>query len=81
MAPNAIVIADEGDAGFTWIARPGFSPTSGQALVLDFDKTLAAAGFRCNVQQAGVSCMNESTENWFTFSASGYSLRYTPVPG
>ncbi len=81
MAPNAIAVADEGDAGFTWLPRPGFSVKSGEPLILDFGKTLAAAGFRCNVQQAGMSCMNESTKNGFTFSATGYSLRYTPVPG
>lgn len=81
VAPNAIAVGDEGDPGFTWVARPGFSVTSGKALVLDFTKTLAAAGFRCNVQEAGVSCLSEGTKKGFTFSASGYSPQYTAVPG
>jgi hypothetical protein len=81
VAPNAIAVADEEVAGFTWLPRPGFSTKSDQPLILDFGKPLAAAGFRCNVQQDRVSCMNETTKNGFTFSATGYSLRYTPVPG
>lgn len=81
VAPNAIAVDDDGDTGFTWVARPGFSVKSGKAPVLDFTKTLAAAGFRCNVQEAGVSCLNEGTRKGFTFSPTGYSARYTPVPG
>ncbi len=81
VAPNAIAIADEGESGFTWLDRPGFSLTSGKAMVLDFNKTLAAAGFRCNVQEAGVSCENEMTQKGFAFSATGYVPHYTPVPG
>ena len=81
VAPNAIAVGDEGDPGFTWVAKPGFSVMTGKALVLDFTKTLAAAGFRCNVQEAGVSCLSEATKNGFTFSSSSYSPRYTPVPG
>lgn len=81
VAPNAIAIADEGDAGFTWLAPPGFSLKSGQPQVLDFNKTLAAAGFRCNVQEAGVSCLNETTKNGFTFSPNGFVPHYTAVPG
>ncbi len=81
IAPNAIAIGDDGVAGFTWVARPGFSVRSGKTQVLDFNKTLAAAGFRCNVQEAGVSCLNEATKKGFTFSASGYLAQYTAVPG
>jgi hypothetical protein len=81
VAPNAIAVGDEADPGFTWIDRPGFSPTSGKALTLDFNKTLVAAGFRCNVQDTGVSCGNEITRKGFTFSATGYLPQYTPVPG
>jgi hypothetical protein len=81
VAPNAIAIGDEGDPGFTWVDRPGFSVPTGKAMVLDFNKTLAAAGFRCNVQEAGVSCESEATQKGFAFSATGYAPRYTPVPG
>jgi hypothetical protein len=82
VAPNAIVVGDDGEPGFTWIDRPGFGLTTGKPLVLDFNKTLAAAGFRCNVQQSsGVSCENETTQRGFTFSPDGFVLQYTPVPG
>ena len=81
VAPNAIAVGGEGEPGFTWLARSGFSVTSGKALVLDFNKTLAAAGFRCNVQEARVSCLDEATKKGFTFSTRGYSAQYTPVPG
>jgi hypothetical protein len=81
VAPNAIAVGDGGDPGFTWLDRPGFSATTGKALVLDFGRTLAAAGFRCNVQESGVSCEDETTRKGFAFSATGYVSHYTPVPG
>jgi len=81
VAPNAIAVGDEAEPGFTWLDRPGLSPKSGKALTLDFNKTLAVAGFRCNVQDVGVSCLNEMTRKGFTFSATGYVPQYTPVPG
>ena len=81
VAPNAIAVGDEGDAGFTWLDLPGFSLRTGKAMVLDFNKTLAAGGFRCNVQEAGVSCENETLQKGFSFSATGYAPHYTPVPG
>jgi hypothetical protein len=81
VAPNAIAVGDEAGPGFTWLDRPGFSPTSAKPLTLAFNKTLAAAGFRCNVQDAGVSCLNEITRKGFTFSATGYLPQYTAVPG
>jgi hypothetical protein len=82
VAPNAIVVGDEIEPGFTWVDRPGFNLTTGKPVVLDFNKTLSAAGFRCNVQQSsGVSCENETTYKGFTFSADGFVLQYTPVPG
>lgn len=81
VTPNAITVGDESEPGFTWLDRPGFSPKSGKALTLDVNKTLAAAGFRCNVQDAGVSCGNETTRKGFTFSATTYVPQYTPVPG
>lgn len=80
VAPNAIAVSDEGDPGFAWLDNPGFSVPTGKAAVLDFNQTLAAAGFRCNVQEAGVSCQNEMSQKGFTFSASDYAPRYTPVP-
>jgi hypothetical protein len=81
VAPNAIAVDDGGDPRFTWLNRPGFSVKTGKVLVLDFGKTLAAAGFRCNVQEAGISCEDETTQKGFAFSATGYVPHYTPVPG
>jgi len=81
VAPNAIAVGDNGDPGFTWLDQPGFSVKSGKAVVLGFGQTLAAAGFRCNVQEAGVSCEDETTQKGFAFSATGYVSHYTPVPG
>jgi hypothetical protein len=43
---------------------------------------LAVAAFRCNVQEAsGISCLSEKTGKGFTFSADGYTLQYTDLPG
>jgi hypothetical protein len=81
VAPNAITVGADGEPGFTWLAKPGLSVTSGKAVVLDFKQTLAAAGFRCSVQEAGVSCLSEGTHKGFTFSATGFTPQYTPVPG
>jgi hypothetical protein len=42
---------------------------------------LAAAGFRCNVQEAtGVSCLSEFSDKGFTFSADGFAPQYTDFP-
>ena len=79
-APNAIVVDDEGDPHFAWVEQPGFTVTPGPAKPLPLNKILAAAGFRCNVQEAGVSCASETTGNGFTFSAEGYTPRYTDLP-
>jgi len=81
VSPNAIAVGDEGGPGFVWVEAPGFSLKTGKAMVLDFNTTLAAAGFRCNVQDTGVSCENESTQQGFMFSASEFVPRYSPVPG
>jgi hypothetical protein len=87
VAPNAIVIGREGDAQFAAVEDP--ESTSGQntasepdtAKVLGFDKILAVAGFRCNVQeQHGVSCLSELTGKGFTFSDDGFLPQYTDVP-
>lgn len=80
-APNAIVIETTGDAHFAALQQGEFSPASGAAKVLPFNKVLDAAGFRCNVQEsAGVSCASELTAKGFTFSRGEYSLQYTDVP-
>ena len=78
-APNAIAVDRDHDAGFVALTESQFADTS--ATTLPFGKVLAAAGFRCNVQEAsGVSCVRELTGYGFTFSGDGYSLHYTDVP-
>jgi hypothetical protein len=78
--PNAMVVDDVGDPHFASLEQAEFTLVPGPAKVLQFNKVLAAAGFRCNVQEAGVSCVSESTTRGFTFSAEGYTLQYTDVP-
>ncbi|MGZ5362979.1 MAG: hypothetical protein ACXWZR_02270 [Mycobacterium sp.] len=79
--PNALVIAREGAAQFVALERPEFSLDPGPAKVLPFNKILAAAGFRCNVQEAaGVSCLSEFSGKGFTFSSDGVAPQYTDVP-
>ncbi len=79
-APNAIVVESAGDAHFAWLQQSEFSPVPGPAKVLEFNMVLDAAGFRCNVQEGGVSCLNETTVKGFTLSPDGYTLQYTDVP-
>ena len=71
--PNAIAIDDDGDPQFVAIAQPEFWLAPGPAKVLQFNRILAAAGFRCNVQESGVSCQSETSGKGFTFSAQGYT--------
>lgn len=79
--PTAIVVGRSDPASFTAPAEPLFEPASGSAEELAYDRILAAAGFRCNVQeQAGVSCLSEASGEGFTFSADGYTRNYTDVP-
>ncbi|MDG5483527.1 hypothetical protein [Mycolicibacterium gadium] len=79
--PNALVIPRDGDAQFVALEEPEFALDPGPAKVLPFNRILAAAGFRCNVQEsAGVSCLSEFSEKGFTFSADGFVPRYTDVP-
>jgi hypothetical protein len=79
--PNAIVIEPDGDTRFVALEQPGFTLEPGPANVLPFNRTLIAARFRCNVQEAtGVSCLSEQSGNGFTFSADGFQPRYTEVP-
>jgi len=79
--PNALVIPREGTAEFVALEEPEFALDPGPAEVLPFNRILAAAGFRCNVQEAtGVSCMSEVSNQGFTFSTEGLVQQYTDVP-
>lgn len=80
VVPNAIVVDNAGDAHFAWLQRDEFSPVPGPAKVLTFNRVLDAAGFRFNVSDAGVSCLNEATVKGFTFSPDGYTPQYTDIP-
>ena len=49
--------------------------------MLPFNRTLAVARFRCNIQESkGVSCLSEASGKGFTFSADGFDLLYSEVP-
>ena len=77
---NAIVVDEQGDPQFVTLDQPEFSLASGSAKALPFNRILAAAGFRCNVQESGVSCLSELSGKGFTFSADGFVPQYTDVP-
>jgi hypothetical protein len=77
---NAIVVDEQGDPQFVTLEEPEFSMASGSAKALPFNRILAAAGFRCNVQESGVSCLSELSGKGFTFSADGFVPQYTDVP-
>lgn len=80
-APNALIVAREGAPQFVAVERSEFALESGTAKVLPFNRILAAAGFRCNVQEAaGISCLSEFSNRGFTFSADGFVPQYTDVP-
>jgi hypothetical protein len=79
--PIAIVVDREGDPQFVVLDQPEFWLNPGPANALQFNRILAAAGFRCNVQEkSGVSCLSETSGKGFTFSAEGYTPQYTDVP-
>jgi hypothetical protein len=80
VAPNSIVVPTLDDPQFTVVSPDQFKQPSGATKTLPFNKILAAAGFRCNAQQTGISCMSEQTGKGFTFSAAGVSWQYTDVP-
>ena len=81
-APNAIEVDGAADAQFASLDPPGYALVPGPATVLPFGEVLAVAAFRCNVQEAsGISCLSEKTGKGFTFSADGYTLQYTDLPG
>jgi hypothetical protein len=78
--PNAIVVDRDGDPQFVALEEPEFWLDPGPAKALQFNKILAAAGFRCNVQESGVSCQSETSGKGFNFSAEGYTPQYSDVP-
>lgn len=79
--PNALVVPREGAAKFVALEEPEFALDPGPAKVLPFNRILAVAGFRCNVQEAsGVSCLSELSDKGFTFSTDGFVPQYTDVP-
>ena len=78
--PNAIVVDRDGDPQFVALNQPEFWLQPGPANSLPFNRILAAAGFRCNVQESGVSCLSETSGKGFTFSAEGFTPQYTDVP-
>lgn len=81
VAPNAIAVRTMGNAEFTSFPAERFKSPSGPSKVLPYNMILAAAGFRCNVQQKiGVSCFSEETNNGFTFSNDGVTWQYTDIP-
>ena len=69
-----------GDPQFVALAQPEFWLVPGPAKALQFNRILAAAGYRCNVQESGVSCQSDTSGKGFTFSANGYTPQYTDVP-
>ena len=77
---NAIAVDRDGDPQFVELEQPEFWLVPGPANALQFNRILAAAGFRCNVQESGVSCQSETSGKGFTFSADGYTPQYTDVP-
>ncbi|TPG37383.1 hypothetical protein [Mycolicibacterium hodleri] len=81
-APNALQVGRDAEPQFAVLKSPGYSLVPGPATVLPFDKVLIVSGFRCNVQEAtGISCASEFTGQGFTFSADGFDMKYTDLPG
>jgi hypothetical protein len=80
-APNALVLARDGEPRFLALEESEFALTPKPATALPFNRILAVAGFRCNVQeQTGVSCLSETSGKGFTFSPDGFVPQYTDVP-
>ena len=77
---NAIVVERESEPRFVALEQPEFWLKPGPANTLQFNRILAAAGFRCNVQESGVSCLSELSGKGFTFSTEGYTPQYSDVP-
>lgn len=76
--PNYILIDSE-----THTPRFGHSSNAlfwkfgGPTEVLKNGQVLAALGFTCNIQEAEVSCKEDSSGHGFTFSHAGYAFEYT----
>ncbi|WP_422746767.1 hypothetical protein ACN27E_04105 [Mycobacterium sp. WMMD1722] len=80
-APNVIEISRDGDTAFAAVEGTPFEPEPGPANVLQFNQILAAAGFRCNVQEAsGISCLSERSGKGFAFSTEAFTPQYLEVP-
>lgn len=80
-APTAVVVDRTGGPHFAAVPSPGFTLKTEQAEKLPFNRILAVAGFRCNVQEAtGISCLSEASGEGFTFAADSYVPVYTDVP-
>jgi len=80
-APNAIVVDRTGEPQFAALPSPGVALEPGPATELPFNRILAVAGFRCNIQEAtGISCLSDLSGKAFTFSAEGFITAYTDVP-
>ena len=79
--PNAIRVDRNRPAEFAVVPATAYGLQSDPAEVLPFNRILAVAGFRCNVQQAsGISCLSEASGEGFTFSADEYTMTYVDVP-
>ncbi|ULE32400.1 hypothetical protein [Mycobacterium sp. IDR2000157661] len=76
--PNAVVVDRTGEPTFVALEQPEF--VFDNATVLPFNRILNAAGFRCNVQESGVSCMSEASGKGFSFAPEGFVPQYTEVP-
>lgn len=80
-SPNAIVVDRDAEPRFVALAAPAFGLSPGPATELPFNRILAVADFRCNVQEAvGISCRSETSGKGFTFSADSFVAQYTDVP-
>ncbi|GAC1650709.1 MAG: hypothetical protein NVS4B6_26470 [Mycobacterium sp.] len=79
-ATNAVIVDEEGDPQFVTLEAPDFWLQPGPAHALQFNKILAAAGFRCDVSDAGVSCQSDTSGKGFTLSADRFTPQYTDVP-
>ncbi|WNG85207.1 hypothetical protein C6A87_014605 [Mycobacterium sp. ITM-2016-00317] len=79
--PTAVVVDRTADPHFVALEPREFGLEARPAAVLPFNRVLAAAGFRCNVQEAvGISCLSELSGKGFTFSSDSYTASYTDVP-
>ena len=80
-APNAIRVDRDRAAEFTVVPATAYGLEPEPAQVLPFNRVLAVAGFRCNVQESsGISCLSETSGAGFTFSAEEYATSYVDVP-